>query len=562
MSEPPAASADYSLRILWSLARWLEDIKGREALVRFASVAKLAPADFESGTTWISHEQFEALMTEALAETGSEQQLKEACAHRFRENYGPVRYMLWAFTPKTLYDTAIKVSKMVTTVGRFETLESSRTAYTLRYYSKKPESRLMCLSRQIQWELGPTLWDLPRAQLEEHACIANGDEYCEYSLRWFARWRALYLLAGFLIGLTAAAVVVLLHAEVYSSAALPFLGLAVAHMIELRRMHRLNLQLGQDVNAVLRRLGAEEAEARAEIVELQERQREWIRIMEQQVAERTTVLEKIVHGLDIVQESRVTTLHGFSHDLRNPLFVLKGNTSFLKDFVTTPEGTEALHDMEQASEQIETMLLALMDVATQETSTMKLTPTCIASAPLADVLRRRLRALVFGRDIKVTVFCTREAPDAIDIDRLVFDRVIDNLLTNAAKYTVRGSIILEITGTPLPSFVDGATADEYLTLKLSDTGLGIEADQVERVFRPRPANEVSTRESHGIGLSSAVRLLAQIGGRLDVMSKPGVGTTFWAHLPKAAVENKRIMAPHETFESVITRVVTIRKAAS
>ena len=195
-----------------------------------------------------------------------------------------------------------------------------------------------------------------------------------------------------------------------------------------------------------------------------------------------------------------------------------------------------------------TMLLQLMEVASQETTSPKLSAQPVVIAPLAEIFGRRLRALVFGTNLKVVVASTGEAPDMIDVDRVVFDRIVDNLLTNAAKYTTRGSIVLEI----------GGVAADHLTLRLTDTGQGIAAEQLARMFQPRPANEPSTRESRGVGLSSAVRLLAQIGGRLEVMSKPGTGTTFWVHLPRTAVENKRIMASDETFESVIARVVTIR----
>src|SRR3546814_3759041 len=59
---------------------------------------------------------------------------------------------------------------------------------------------------------------------------------------------------------------------------------------------------------------------------LHQRQREWIRLMEQQVTERTTTLERIVEGLDGLQQSRVSTIRGFSHDLRNPLFVVREST--------------------------------------------------------------------------------------------------------------------------------------------------------------------------------------------------------------------------------------------
>lgn len=556
-----SGSTDYSLRVLWPLARWLEEHRGAAVLDEIAAKADLTSEDFSARTKWVSHVQFEQILLAARNQMDSDEQFKNACCYRFRDNYGPLRFMIWALTPASLFDVAVKVSKMVTNVGRFETIESGNNHYTVRYTTDRPESRLVCLSRVGQWELGPTLWDLPPAQLEEHKCVARGDDCCEYHLRWFARWRAMPLVIGFLIGAVAAAFIIWQDKNWISSTTLPILGVAIAHMMELRRTSRLNTEMNTEMNTVLRNLGEEEAEARAEIVALQERQREWIGMMETQVAERTTVLERIVDSLDGLQKSRVTTLRGFSHDLRNPLFVLKGNTQFLKDLVIEGEGVEAIRDMDMAAEQIETMLLQLMELATQETSAQRLTPKRVEVQPLADTLRRRLRALVFGRDIKVTGFCTREAPDHIDVDQLVFDRVIDNLLTNAAKYTERGSIILELTASLLTTGPKGES-EEYLTLKISDTGRGIDADQIQRVFRPRPNNEPSTRESRGVGLSSAVRLLAQIGGRLDVMSKPDVGTTFWAHFPRTAIENTRVMAADETFESVITRVVTIRKAAS
>lgn len=558
---PASTAADYSLRVLLPLAKWLEEKRGVEVLEKIASKADLVRADFDAGTKWVSHVQFETLLSAARAEMDSDEELKLACSYRFRDSYGPLRYMIWAFTPASLFDVAVKVSKMVTHVGRFETVESGLNHYTVRYYTKRPESRLVCLSRLGQWELGPTLWDLPPAQLEETKCVAHGDDCCEYRLKWFTRWRALPLLIGFLLGAIAATLIIWQDKNYVSSFTLPILGVAIAHMLELRRTSRLNTEMNQEMNNALRKLGEEEADARAEIVALQERQREWIGIMETEVTERTTALERIVDGLDGLQKNRVTTLRGFSHDLRNPLFVLKGNTQFLRDLVTEGEGVEAIRDMDAASDQIESMLLQLMELATHETTAQKLTPKRVVVASLADTLRRRLRALVFGRDIKVTAFLTREAPEFIDVDQLVFDRVIDNLLTNAAKYTERGSIILEVTSSILPTGAKGES-EEYLTLKISDTGRGIDDERLQRVFRPRPSHEPSTRESRGVGLSSAVRLLAQIGGRLDVMSKKSVGTTFWAHFPRHAIENARVIAPDETFESVITRVVTIRKAAS
>jgi signal transduction histidine kinase len=568
MSNSPAASADFSLRILWTLARWIEDKKGAAELAKAAAAASVRPENFDGSTYWVSHAQFEAFFAYARELAGSDEVFKEACAYRFVESYGAFRYMMWALSQQQMAEAAAKLSpKVVANVGRFEILKSERDRFEVRYRSDCAESRLSCLCRQVHWTVGPTMWGLPPTQLTEHACMAKGDEYCEYHLRWFERSRILPVILGIAAGVVAGVIVTTVKAPWLGSALLPLLGGALGYILELRRIGTLNVSFANDLHGVLRDLGQSEAETRTEIVGLHQRQREWLRLMEQQVTERTRALEKIVEGLDGLQQSRVTKIRGFSHDLRNPLFVVRGNTQFLRERFNEGEEGDALRDVELAAVQIEAMLSRLMEVATAETGFVKLAPKPLAVAPLAETFRRRLKALVHGRDIKVSVFCTREAPDEIVIDPVVFDRVVDNLLTNAAKYTDRGSILLELSGTPpvapnLPGGAASSTGDGgFLTLKLSDTGQGIAAADVDRIFRPRSSSDEPARpNSYGVGLSSVVRLLAQIGGRLDVMSKADVGTTFWAHFPATPpAEQKRAPVGEDNLESMITRVVTIRK---
>ncbi len=558
MSDLPAASADYSLRILWSLARWVENKKGADALEKVAEAAGVKARDFDGSTVWVSHQQFESILTQARTLVDDDEAFGKACAYRFEESYGALRYMIWALSPQRLYEAVVKVSKQVTKAGKFEVVKSARSSFVVRYRSTLPESRLMCLSRQVHWVLGPTMWKLPPAQLEERSCIANGDDCCEYDLRWFESWRFFPILVGLVGGAIAAFAAQLISPAVALWISFPMLGAAIGHVLELRRMHGVNLKLGQELNKVLHELGQNEAETRSEVFALNQRQREWIRLMEAQVTDRTTTLEKIVDGLDSLQQSRVSSIRGFSHDLRNPLFVVRGNAQFLRERFPNGEEGEALQDMEVAATQIETMLSKLMEVAQHDPGFVKLAPKPVAIEPLAGVFRRRLRALVHGRDIKVSVFCTREAPASIVVDPLVFDRIVDNLLTNASKYTHRGSILLELSGTPEAMASEGAG---FLTLKLSDTGEGIPNDKVAKIFRPRPSNEPTSAASYGIGLSSVVRLLAQIGGRLDVMTKAGVGTTFWAHFPVSPPTATHLSTgSDDNLESMITRVVTIRKA--
>jgi signal transduction histidine kinase len=557
-------SAELNLKILWSLARWIEDKEGAPKLEEIASAAGLRAAEMDSTTRWVEASKVERFLALSRPLVPDDHAFLEACGHRFHESFGAVRYMVWSLSEQQFFESAVKMSKMMVKNARFEQVLSKPGEFHVRYVSDRDESRLMCLSRQAAWVYGPTMWNMPRAQLVEKACIADGDPCCEYHIKWFARRRLLPIGAGLLGGVALALALNVIEPLVPTWVAFPLLGAALAYILELRRVQSTNLRLAEDMNRVLRELGQAEAEARSELTAFDAREREWTRLMEEQIAQRTTALERVVDGLEVLQSNRARTLKGFSHDLRNPLFVLKGNVQYLlervRDVDLLKEEKEALVDMEAATGQMEGMLGNLMEVAIQGPGQLKLAPKPIATAPLADLFRRRLRALVYGRDIKVTSFTTRDAPERITVDNLVFDRIVDNLLTNAAKYTRRGSIVIEIGGTPAPPGPNG-DGTSYLTLKISDTGEGISQENIERIFRPRTSEEPRRPNSYGVGLSSVVQLMAQIGGRIDVLSKIGSGSTFWAHFPEHPPDARSSAPPaNENLESIITRVVTIRKA--
>jgi signal transduction histidine kinase len=181
-------------------------------------------------------------------------------------------------------------------------------------------------------------------------------------------------------------------------------------------------------------------------------------------------------------------------------------------------------------------------------------PQRVETAELVEALRRRLRALAFGRQVRTTALVTREAPAYLQIDPLALDRIIDNLLTNAVKYTDRGSIVLELDGT-----------SGYLVIKVSDTGRGIAPDALDKIFHAGGSTVDSRRgDSFGVGLSVVVQLLGQIGGRLEVMSKSGSGTTFWVYLPVEAIPRTGSggTSTRESTDEALRRVVRVRNVSA
>jgi signal transduction histidine kinase len=249
-------------------------------------------------------------------------------------------------------------------------------------------------------------------------------------------------------------------------------------------------------------------------------------------------------------------LRGFSHDLMNPLAVLRATVERLRTGLdgTASEREESLIDVENSVNHMIRMLEELMKVATTTREIIPLVPTPVDVRSLIEKLRRRLRALVRGRDLRINVTRTREAPDSIETDPLLLDRIVDNLLTNAVKYTEQGGISIEVDGGPTT-----------LTLKVSDTGRGIPAEALPRSFEPGGSEpHLRAADSHGVGLSVVVQLLGRVGGRLEVMSTPGHGTTFWIHLPRSLPTDPSSppsgldRSPEERHRALVGKVVTVR----
>lgn len=555
-SQSTTGSAEYNAKILLPFVRWLAAHRGEEVPLRISAQAGIDSEDLDGGNHWISQGQFEAFLEGARGEMASDDEFRAAAVYRMAEGYGPMRFALWATTPSAIYSLAEQTYKLVCTIDQPKIVALSRTALHVRFDGGRKITRLSCLTRQEQTADMPTLWALPRATVHEISCVAKGDAACEYQLRYFTRRSWLPSFLGTVAGATAASLAARFGVlEAVAMLSLPALGGAIGFAFEQHRTGRANLAVGEEQNRALRELAGEEAEARRELLAFHQRQREWNRALEQEAASRAASIQSVIDRMHKSQEARVRELRGFSHDLRSPLLVMQSGLEYLggNAHKLGSEGDQVVQELEDAVERMRRMLRELMEVsASSPALTQQLAPEPLETEALTERLRRRLRAMVHGRDIRVSVFRTREAPDTIMADSLVVDRITDNLLSNAAKYTERGSIVVELDGSP-----------GFLVLKVSDSGRGIDPETIEQVFQPG-GSESATRSanSYGLGLSVVVQLLDQMGGRLEVMSKPAVGTTFWIYLPVKPVA--RVVSEAPTNEpqprrDLVGKIVKIRR---
>lgn len=543
---PAPEPAELNLRLFSGLGRWLREVHGEVELARVLKKCGLDESDLKSVSAWASIRQIETLLSEVRELAGSDDAFEAACIYEISEGYGPHRFVFMAATPKMLLTVAMKNFHNISRVSNNEVTFSGAGRAVLRYTSEVPESRLMCLSRIAHGRALTTMWGLPPTHVTERGCIAHGDDACIYELRLYQPSAIWQPTAGGLLG---AGLAWLASALGLGSAAvwvmLPIMGAMFAHMLQLACGNRTNLTTGEEINDTLREVIEEHSDARSEILDLNQRQREWTRTLERQVRERTDRLEGMVDRLRALDQVRESNIRGVSHDLRNPLSLLHIETQLLRDKLdlNDPDVRDLVEGHGEAVKQMQELINLMMREATDDLHRRQHAPEAMQVTPMSAGIRRRLRALVHGRDIKTSVFSTREVPEEIWCHPIVFDRVVDNLLTNAVKYTQQGSILVEIDGAP-----------GFLNIKVSDTGAGIDEDRLRAIFHPRGNGSDTSPESYGVGLSVVVSLLDELGGRLEVMSRPGVGTTFWARFP-TDTQGPRADAH---IGCAVERVVTIR----
>jgi len=223
-----------------------------------------------------------------------------------------------------------------------------------------------------------------------------------------------------------------------------------------------------------------------------------------------------------------------SHELRTPLNAVVGFAQLLDmSGDRTLADREQIHHILRAGRHLEELTDQVLDIARIEAGHLDLASAPTAWADAADEAVSLVRPLAAERGITVD----RRAPSTPDLlvvaDKLRLRQVLLNLLSNAVKYNRdRGSVTVEVIESP------GASPAMVRTL-VHDTGRGIAADHIERLFLPfdRLGAETSGTPGAGLGLALTKGLVESMGGAIGVDTSVGVGSTFWFDLPTATADS-------------------------
>ena len=234
--------------------------------------------------------------------------------------------------------------------------------------------------------------------------------------------------------------------------------------------------------------------------------------------------------LDKLKSNLLSTV---SHELRTPLTIIKGYSTMLLDYdrrLKDEEKQEHLITVDKATDRLTELVDHLLDLSRLEAGLLKLNkqPASISKLMKEAVVEAKLRANAHKILLK-----TKKGLPRVSIDARRIRQVLDNLIDNAVKYSVKETIIV----------IAAQRIESELLISVADQGIGIPAEELEKIFdRMYRIEQRLTPEIGGVGLGLAIckGFVEAHDGRIWVESEPEKGSTFYFSLPlETATEGQK-----------------------
>jgi signal transduction histidine kinase len=235
--------------------------------------------------------------------------------------------------------------------------------------------------------------------------------------------------------------------------------------------------------------------------------------------------EQAAQTAEAANKAKSAFLANISHEIRTPLNAIQGFSEILEQRIQDPQLLEYLESIGGSSRALLALINDILDLARTESGDLELTHRATSTVKLFNDLEDAFRSRAESKGLGFRIDLDPGLPQKIMTDEKRLYQVLTNMVDNAVKFTQAGHV--SISARSVPSEVAPEYAD--FSIDINDTGIGIPEEEVESIFgafNQRSGQSINEYGGTGLGLALAHRLVEMLGGRINLKSEPGVGSTF------------------------------------
>lgn len=322
-------------------------------------------------------------------------------------------------------------------------------------------------------------------------------------------------------------------------------------MVQHSELENLNTELEaqtQKLQASEEELKVQQEELMQTNAELEERSK----LLEEKnmlIAERNAEIQRKVEELALSTKYKSEFLANMSHELRTPLnsiLLLSRLMAENPDENLNEDQVESAKVIQSSGTSLLTLIDEILDLAKIESGKMTLEHQTIMLNDVVKDLKNLFDPILKQKSLQFNIIIDEDVNKSIETDRLRLDQVLRNLLSNAAKFTSKGSITLHIKNDPKQK--------GFVIFSVKDTGIGIPADKQKVIFEAFQQADGSTRRKFGgtgLGLSISREIARLLGGELTLTSKENEGSDFSLIIPVIKKDDIEITETDQNIVEII-----------
>jgi signal transduction histidine kinase len=300
---------------------------------------------------------------------------------------------------------------------------------------------------------------------------------------------------------------------------------------------RLNTHL--TINNLQQQLNEQNAQLKQEInkrIIAENRLSKQNKRLKYEITQRELIEEKLQHSKELAESAnraKSTFLANMSHELRTPLNGILGYSQILNRDETIAD-KQGIQIIQRCGEHLLTLINDILDLSKIEADKLELTTMDFnLSVFLNDIVEIfKMRAQQKG--IKFIYDQLSKLPTVVHGDEKRLRQILLNLLSNAIKFTPKGQVIFKVN-------YHSQTSDlGIISFEVEDSGIGIAADHLEKIFSPfqQVGDQSLQTEGTGLGLAITKKLIEMMGGKIQLETQIGVGSKFWFTIPLKVISEK------------------------